>query len=476
MGHQLISVEEIVKHNSADDLWIVVDGTVYDVTAFAPEHPGGINILLQYAGRDATSAYSEVHSASLIKTALPPSSILGGVDPATITEAWAAPVAGARPSQTDAAAASSSAAKPPLESLLSARDFALAAERSFTAKAWAFASSAATDCLTRDGNAAAYGGIALRPRVLVDVRGARRATTMLGHRIAAPLFCSATSMGRMFHPQGEREIARACRRRGIPQMVSTSSSFPFAEVVDAHEEEEITVAAGEDRDGGGEGGGGIRPPVFFQLYMDKNRAKTEELLRQVRARGAKGIFLTVDAPVIGKREADERIRVDADVGGLSATPMTGVTARNDRKGGALGRVMGGFIDPSTTWADVAWVRRCAPGLPVVLKGVQTAADAVRAMEAGVDGILLSNHGGRSLDTAPATVLVLLELQKCCPQVFDRMEVYVDGGITRGTDIFKALCLGAKAVGIGRGFLYALNYGREGIEHFIDSKYLSRVSA
>jgi L-lactate dehydrogenase (cytochrome) len=91
------------------------------------------------------------------------------------------------------------------------------------------------------------------------------------------------------------------------------------------------------------------------------------------------------------------------------------------------------------------------------------------MEMGVDGIVLSNHGGRNLDTAPATIMVLLELRKNCPEVFDKMEVYIDGGITRGTDIFKALCLGAKAVGLGRGFLYALNYGVEGVQKFVDSK-------
>ncbi|KAI1661143.1 FMN-dependent dehydrogenase-domain-containing protein [Daldinia decipiens] len=107
-----------------------------------------------------------------------------------------------------------------------------------------------------------------------------------------------------------------------------------------------------------------------------------------------------------------------------------------------------------------WMRQHAPGLPIALKGIQTAADAMKAMEAGVDAIYISNHGERSLDTSPTTILMLLEIQKCYPQVFDKMEVYVDDGITRGTDIFKALCLGAKAVGIGRGFLFSLNYGKQ----------------
>lgn len=450
MQQRLISVEEISEHSSVDDLWVVVDSIVYDVTAFAPEHPGGVNILLQFAGRDASEAYSEVHSSSLIKTSLPSSSHIGKLDTNTITESWLAPrPAGASPQKKG------ETLKPPLDSLICAHDFELAAEKSFTPKAWAFASSAATDCYTKDRNREAYREILLRPRILRNVKDVDRSTAMLGYKMRTPIFCSATSMGKMFHPQGEREIGRGCKSRGIPQMISTSASYPFAEIMDAHEE----LPHGDQE----------QVPVFFQLYMDKNREKSEKLLRQVSKRGAKAIFLTVDAPVTGKREADERIKADETVG----SPMSGIQAKNDKKGGALGRIMGSFIDPTTVWADIAWVRKCAGGIPVVLKGVQTAADAVKAMEAGADAILLSNHGGRSLDTSPATILVLLELQKCCPQVFDKMEVYVDGGISRGTDIFKALCLGARAVGIGRGALHALNYGQEGIEQYIDSKSFSK---
>ncbi|KAH6649150.1 FMN-dependent dehydrogenase-domain-containing protein [Truncatella angustata] len=444
MQERSISAEEISQHASLHDLWVVVDSVVYDVTAFAPEHPGGVNILLQHGGRDATAAYSEVHSASLIKTSLPSPCHIGRIDAATITKSWTAPLSGSASPQKKGGTL-----KPPLESLICAHDFELAAEKSFTPKAWAFASSAATDCYTKDRNRGTYRDIILRPRILTNVKSVDRATTMLGHKIHYPIFCSATSMGKMFHPQGEREIGRACKSLGIPQMVSTSASYSFLDIMNAHREGDNGMT------------GGV--PVFFQLYMDKNREKSKALLKHVTEQGAKAIFLTVDAPVTGKREADERVKADESIG----SPMTGVQAQNDEKGGALGRIMGGFIDPTTAWDDIAWIRECAPGLAVILKGVQTASDAVMAMHAGVDGILLSNHGGRSLDTSPATILVLLELQKCCPEVFDKLEVYVDGGISRGTDIFKALCLGAKAVGIGRGFLYALNYGQEGIKHYIN---------
>ncbi|KAI1192012.1 mitochondrial cytochrome-like protein b2 [Nemania serpens] len=442
---RLVSVEEVSAHQSIDDLWLVVDGVVWDLSEFAPQHPGGVDVLLQHAGRDATAAYSEAHAPSLISSSLPASCRIGTLDRSTVTEEWAQP----RPQATKRRSVKASGAKPPLSSIINAHDFRLAALQSSTPKAWAFMTSAATDCLTMGRNSSTYDDIALRPRVLRDVSAVDVSTTMLGHRISTPIFIAPTSMGRLFHPEGERELGRGAQRLGIPQCVSTSCSFPLPEVMDAVEEEKSAD--------------GTNVPVFFQLYVDKDRRKSESLLRLVRERGVKAIFLTIDAPVIGKREADERLKADESM----ALPMSGMKARNDSKGGSLGRIMGHFIDASLTWDDIAWLRKAAPGLPIVLKGIQTAMDAVKAMEVGVEAIYITNHGGRSLDTAPATILVLLELQKCCPQIFDKMEVYIDGGITRGTDIFKALCLGAKAVGIGRGFLFALNYGKEGVEHFVN---------
>lgn len=165
--------------------------------------------------------------------------------------------------------------------------------------------------------------------------------------------------------------------------------------------------------------------------------------------------------VPGKREADERIAATNVKSGIS-----GAVATNDKKGGGLGRVMAGYIDSTLNWDDLPWLKRVA-GIPIVLKGVQTAADARKAMEYEVDAILLSNHGGRSLDTTQPAMVSLLELHRTSPEVFDRLEVYVDGGFTRGTDILKAIALGAVAVGIGRPWLYALSYGQEGVQHMIE---------
>lgn len=128
--------------------------------------------------------------------------------------------------------------------------------------------------------------------------------------------------------------------------------------------------------------------------------------------------------------------------------------------------MGQNVDKTLSWEDIPWIKETS-GLPVVIKGIQSAADAKKALEYDVAGIFLSNHGGRSLDTAQPSILTLLELHRICPEIFDSgLEIYIDGGITRGTDIMKALCLGATAVGIGRPFLYSLCYGQEGVEHMI----------
>lgn len=226
-------------------------------------------------------------------------------------------------------------------------------------------------------------------------------------------------------------------------------------------------------------------PFFFQLYVNSERHKTTDLLRKARSLGIKAIFVTVDAPVPGKREADERLATESAV----QSAVSGATSSNDKKGAGIGRLMGQYIDKSLTWSDLAWIRE-ESGLPIVLKGVQSVEDAKLAVEYGVDGILLSNHGGRSLDTYvpafPATIclvgsylhvpfssqpaiLNLLQLRLKCPEIFSKLEVYVDGGFERGTDILKAVALGATAVGIGRPFLYSLVYGQQGAEHLIQSR-------
>lgn len=211
-------------------------------------------------------------------------------------------------------------------------------------------------------------------------------------------------------------------------------------------------------------------PFFFQLYLNKEKEKSRQALQKAEALGIRAVFLTVDAAGRGKRESDERLKTDEVI----VNPVTGERVNADKKRGGLTRMMGSYIDQGMTWRDIEWIRSVTK-MPLILKGITSAEDAKLAMEYKVDGIMLSNHGGRNLDFAPPSILLLLEMHKNCPEVFDRMEVYVDGGFRRGGDILKALCLGAKAVGLGRSFLYSLLYGTEGAEHLVECKFTSELS-
>ncbi|KAK4153116.1 hypothetical protein C8A00DRAFT_43900 [Chaetomidium leptoderma] len=476
-----ISPLEVSNHNTLASLWIAIDDVVYDFTEFAPTHPGGLTVLLQHAGRDGTAAYKAVHSPSLLKSTLPVSKNLGRLS---------SPLP---PSSALPTSSRNNPPKPPLSSLISVNDFRLAAHTFLPPKTLAFISSAATDCHTHRRNNSTYSDITLRPRVLVDVSApVSLATTILGQPVSTPIFVSPTSLGKTVHPEGELEIARACKDlAGVAQIVSTSASFSVADVVQA------SAAHNPPPQPGNDSNTTTTPPIFLQLYVDKHAPTTEALLRSLTSPSSSGadddddddddappppskikaVFLTVDAPVPGKREADERTPSSSSSSTtqtltpmatqLSPSPLS--SSSDDPKGAALGRLMASYISPALTYSHtLPWLRSLLPpSVPLVIKGIQTAADARRAVEAGVDGIVVSNHGGRSLDTVPASVLVLLELQRCCPEVFDRVEVFVEGGVERGVDVFKGLCLGARGVGVGRGVLYGLGYGREGVKKVLE---------
>ncbi|KAI6818997.1 cytochrome b2 [Hortaea werneckii] len=330
--------------------------------------------------------------------------------------------------------------KPALSSIISVHEFEDVARHSFSEKAFAFYSSAATDLVSHTANLMCQRKLLLRPKILRNVKDVTTKRSILGSSSIAPFFFSPAAMATLAHEEGELAVARACGNEGIIQMVSSNASYPLANIVHA---------------------GKPGQPFFLQLYVNSDRSKTEELLLFAKKLGIKAILLTVDAPVPGKREADERIAA----GNVSAA-ISGAVATNDKRGGGLGRGMGKYIDSTLCWEDLAWIKRVS-GLPLVLKGIQTASDACKAVKFGAEGILLSNHGGRSLDTTQPAMMTLLELHKCAPEVFTHLEVYVDGGFTRGTDILKAIALGATAVGIGRPWLYALTYGQEGVEHLCD---------
>ena len=421
----MLDWSEIQAHNTPGSSWLVVNGHVYDFTAFAPSHPGGSAIIHRYAGRDATEPYNQVHAPSLIAATLPSACYLGTADGPDPTAAQIIPSAPAN------------GTRPPLGDLINIYDFESAAKLSFSPKVWAYVNGASNDNITRDLNQEILKRIWLRPAVMRNVSTVDTSTTLFGCKLDLPLFICPTGRVRTAGEGGEVALARAASASGILQCIATPSSYPHAEVFAA-----------------------TRRHALFQLYVDKERAKTEEMLHTASSSGkVKAILVTVDLPVVSKREDDERAKPE------SALPAA---TANDKKGAGLARQTGSFIDPALSWDDIPWLRKHTH-LPLLIKGIQRWEDAAKAMQAGCEGIVVSNHGGRAADTAQPAIITLLEIHRNCPDVFSALTVLIDGGFRRGSDIVKAICLGASAVGMGRPFLYAVNYGEDGVQHAVERK-------
>jgi L-lactate dehydrogenase (cytochrome) len=317
-----------------------------------------------------------------------------------------------------------------------------------------FVEGGAGDERTVARNRAAFERLLFRPRILVDVSKRDQATVVLGERLATPVLVSPTGMAGLCWPKGEVAAACGAQAAGTIYTLSTHSSCSIEEVA-----------------------AGAPGPLWFQLYVWQNRDLTRSFVERARDAGYRALVLTVDVPIISRRERDIR-------NGFTIPPR--ITVRNAldtiRRVGWMRRVLfgprltlanlvgapgapradlvtlGGVahrqVDPSVAWADLAWFRSLWQG-PLLLKGVLTAADARRAADHGVDGLIVSNHGGRQLDGTPASVEALPEIADA---VGDRVEVLLDGGVRRGADVVRALALGARAVMIGRPYLYGLAVG------------------
>ncbi|KAF9696962.1 hypothetical protein EKO04_004860 [Ascochyta lentis] len=426
--------EDIAKHNSRDSCWVIVHGRAYDVTEFLPEHPGGPKIILKYAGKDATEEYEPIHPPDTLEKYLPKEKHLGEVDMGTVAkeEKEFDPDEEERQRRIER--------MPILEQCYNLMDFEAVARQVMKKTAWAYYSSAADDEITLRENHSAFHKIWFRPRVLVDVEHVDMSTTMLGTKVDIPFYVTATALGKLGHPEGEVVLTRGAKKHGVIQMIPTLASCSFDEIMDAAEGDQVQ---------------------WLQLYVNKDREVTKRIVQHAEKRSCKGLFITVDAPQLGRREKDMRSKFN-DVGS-SVQSSSGSAV--DRSQGAA-RAISSFIDPSLSWKDIAWFQSITK-MPILLKGVQCVEDVIRAVEVGVQGVVLSNHGGRQLDTARSGIEVLAEVMPVLRARGwqDRLEVYIDGGVRRATDIIKAMCLGATGVGIGRPFLYAMSaYGLPGVDH------------
>jgi L-lactate dehydrogenase (cytochrome) len=318
--------------------------------------------------------------------------------------------------------------------------------------------------LTLARNSDAFADLTFRPRVLRNVADVDLSTTLLGRQRTSPLVLAPTGFTRIAHPDGELAVARAAGRHGIPYALSTMGTRSIEELA-----------------------GVATAPLWFQVYVWKDRGLVTEMIQRAAAAGYEALLVTVDTAVLGRRERDVRrgfslppkIGLETFVDGalhpawtldfLRNPPITfaNVVDRNDLNGSTavnLSDFMLRQFDQALSWDHLDWIR-AASDLPVILKGVQRVDDAQRAAKEGMRTVLLSNHGGRQLDTAPAPIDLLPDVVDA---VGNQLEVMIDGGIRRGSDIVKALALGASAVCVGRPYLYGLAAGGErGVDFVID---------
>ena len=311
-------------------------------------------------------------------------------------------------------------------------DFERLAQERLDPTAFDYFYGGAGDEITLRANRTAFDRLQLLPRVLVDVSQRDISTTVLGSPISFPVLIAPTAFHRLAHPDGEIATTTAARDAGTIMVLSSLSNTPLEEV----------AAVGGGR--------------WFQLYVYRDRELTRDLVARAESAGYTAIVLTVDAPVLGRRERDVRNRFSLPEGlGVANVVPRGYGRLPEGSGGSgLAAYFASLLGSSLNWRDVEWLRGIT-SLPLVLKGIHRPDDAVRAIEHGAGGIIVSNHGARQLDTAPASIDMLPPIVEA---VAGRVEVMMDGGVRRGTDVVKALALGARAVLVGRPVLWGLAVG------------------
>ncbi len=313
------------------------------------------------------------------------------------------------------------------------------------ANAWAYFSGGAADEITLRANRNAWDSVQLLPRVLRAVAGGHTRTQLLGQTLEHPLLLAPVAYQCMAHADGELATAHAAAALGAGMVLSTQASVALETVAEVMLSEPT------------------RGPLWFQLYLQHDRGFTRELVARAEHAGYEALVLTVDAPTHGARDRERRagFRLPAGVSavnlaGLPRSPALTLAAHQSA-------LFDGLLHQAPTWDDLSWLQSVTQ-LPIVLKGVLHPDDAMQALQHGISAIVVSNHGGRTLDTSPPTAAVL-------PRMVDALQgampLLVDGGIRRGTDVLKAIALGASAVMVGRPYVYGLaNAGTLGVAHVI----------
>lgn len=325
--------------------------------------------------------------------------------------------------------------------IVAVEDYEPLAREHLGEQAWAYFSGGAADEITLRENRSAFDRIRVVPRVLNDLRGGHSRVTLLGREFAFPILIAPVAYHRMAHQDGELATVLGAGAMRTGMVVSTRASVPL---------EDIARAAAS--------------PLWFQLYIQPDRLFTEKLVRRAEDAGFEALVLTVDAPLNGIRNRLQRaqFQMPPDVEAVNLRGMAGPDMRPRQAGESV--AFGPLLDSAPTWKDIAWLQSITR-LPVILKGILSPDDAALAVEHGCAGIVVSNHGGRTLDTLPPTIEVLPEIAE---RVNGRIPVLLDGGIRRGTDVFKAIALGADAVLVGRPCIFGLSVaGAVGVAHVLN---------
>ena len=322
-----------------------------------------------------------------------------------------------------------------MDDILDIKEFEQYAQNKLPKNITAFFSSGAGDEITLRENVSAFDRIKLLPRVLKNVEERSLSTTVLNQSVDFPLLIAPMAFQRLAHPEGELAVAKAAQEHNVIMAVSTLSTYSFKEIKE---------------------NASINNSLWFQLYIYKDREITKNLVQLAEAAGYRGIVLTVDAPIYGKRikELHHPIILPSTFE-IKNLQDAGLNLKNV----PLTKLMGylaSLLDPSITWDDVSWLRSIT-SLPIILKGIMNPKDVQIAIEHNIEALILSNHGGRQLDTTLSSIEVL-KLVKDSSE--GKLEIILDGGIRKGIDILKALALGAKAVMVGRPILWGLAMGGE----------------
>ncbi len=325
-----------------------------------------------------------------------------------------------------------------ITSLVSLFDFEPVAKAKMSHMAWEYVNSAAADEITVKWNREAFDRIRIKPHVLVDVSKLDTRVTLFGQEMPFPILLAPTSSHRVTHPEGEIATAHGASAARATMVLSTLSTTSVEDVAAA-----------------------LTSPLWFQLYVQQDRGFTRELVQRAQTAGCRALCLTVDTPITGPRNREARAHF-ALPPGVDFPHLRGYKAAAGNPAqtaeGATS-IFSGLLSADLTWKDVTWLLSFAK-VPLLLKGILNPDDADRAVKEGVAGIIVSNHGGRNFDTVPATIDALPLVAE---KVAGRIPILMDGGVRRGTDVLKALALGARAVQIGRPYVYGLGAsGADGV--------------